>query len=779
MSHGRYCSVPGCTGNAITFHALPKEPNTQRAWLMFINDKIPLSSFDTKISICSNHFTPDSFDNLGQFQAGFATRLYLKRGAVPTILPSLPQTVQGHSSRTRNVDCQCDIKQRSVGTQLSKGTLLSVRSKVTQTPAVTHVSLGDDMDFLLHPPQNFTLKESGDPKRSSSYMLGMQQYTMPRLPTVRNCLMADVIVSVASLLQLFQKCLKCCSNACSVTTETKGFLFHVVQQCWSCGNNRNWASHPPDQPADQPPPDHTPPHQQLPDQPSPGQQLPDPDTLEMTEPVGRAFKDICTEEEITGEEMVQGEEEDEEEEKQKTSMWKRRDSDEECTPNLREVLEVSDEEPGDVDEEEGHGLQIVWCCDCGEEAGARCFKQKHLQLYCCIKCGYRDGDQELVCTDVQQTQHTISPESPTAAEKEGSCDVSQAAELAGSPEANNNNEQTASSDRLEDSNRINCEGVISSASQHATISCIQKSTSNGVNELSSSCSIREQGCMGSSDQRTRNESPEDTSSRDQDSASQVESSNSCHQETSAANEEIRNPLKYAVYFNDPYSLQIHVEQFHGELCPDCGKFLIRRDSRTKHICDHKVKPFSCLVCGKRSINEVGLVHTEDRGLSCQNCYKKFRFQEDKQEREETLKGESLKYRCSECPKRFADRFSRSAHRKTHWKHGRFFCKVCNKGFPEAYSLKRHKVVHTGLKAYRCEVCDLSFNQSAHLKSHMRLHTGERPFKCQDCGQCFTHNVSLKNHIQRHHGPGTEGGREKIGDDGARGTGSVDQKENLP
>ncbi|XP_048117826.1 oocyte zinc finger protein XlCOF7.1-like [Alosa alosa] len=755
------CIIQGCnrTEELLSF---PKDPSTLQQWMVLLDGRLkhPVNSSST---VCSVHFTPDCFTNWQQKQSGVAAILTLKADALPSLF--MDDRSKGYSPRTRNVACQFDIAQRSVGTQLSKGTLLHVRSKAIQTPAVTHISLGDDMDFLLHPPK--TLKESGDPKRSSSYVLGMQQYTVT---TVRKGLMAGVVVNVANLLQLFQKCLKCCSDACSVATERKGLLFHVVQQCWGCGNTRNWASHPPDQPADQPPPNHTP----------PDQQLTDPDTLEMAEePVGRAFKDTCME--ITGEEVAEDEEEeedeekeedeeeeqDEEDEKQQKRKRKRRDSDEEWTPNLTEILEASDEESEGADEEEEHVLQVEWCCDCGEEASARCLKQKHLQLYCCAKCGYRDGDQELDCTDGQQTQRTLSPEAPTAADQESSCDVSQAAERACSPDANSNNKQTASSDRLEDSNSISSEEVITSASQHAITSGIQEATSDGVNELGSSCSVRDQGSVGSSDHGgSRNESPEDTSSRDQDgnTASQVESSNSCHLETSAANEARRNPPKYAVYFNDPYSLQIHMEQLHGgkrELCPDCGKFLIRRDGRTPHVCDHKVKPFSCLTCGKRCINEAGLrlhsqLHTEDRGLSCQYCYEKFRFQEDKQEHEKTHQGESLKYRCSECPKRFADRFRRGAHRKTHWKHGRFFCKVCNKGFPKLIKLQRHEVVHTGLKPFSCEVCDMSFNQRGHLKSHMRLHTGEKPFKCQDCGQCFNHNVSLKNHIQRKHGPGAEG-----------------------
>ena len=90
--YGRNCSVPGCTGNADTFYSLPKEPNTRRAWLMFVYEKIPVK-FDTQLFICSNHFTKDSFEKLGLYKSGFAKLLLLKRGAVPTVCSSQPQVV--------------------------------------------------------------------------------------------------------------------------------------------------------------------------------------------------------------------------------------------------------------------------------------------------------------------------------------------------------------------------------------------------------------------------------------------------------------------------------------------------------------------------------------------------------------------------------------------------------------------------------------------------------------------------------------------------------------
>ncbi|XP_048112186.1 zinc finger protein 84-like isoform X2 [Alosa alosa] len=746
-----HCMVPRCSvrtrkGQKVSFHRLPRDVERCKQWLWAMNHPIYLQHTAMKDlknkMVCSLHFKKEHFE---------LNVLGMKRVALlDTAIPSV---------FTFPNDCE---QRATSGTSSAKGKVSDVRQNLPEaqnaspqetstaeepTTDLRHVlpseptlqqcddSLGEVMDFLSLPAKNTgkPREKSRDTQRESTTVQG------------RNSLIADVVVKLACLIELFEKCLGCCSDACSITTERKGLAFHVVQQCWSCGKTRNWASHPPDH------------------------QPPDPTVSQETPQESEPLPEDVEEEEDEEEDVEEEDEEEEDEKEKRKSKRKRKDSDEEWDPSSEEFMETSSEDSEGVDEGEEHILQVAWCCDCGEEASARCFKQKHLQLYCCVKCGYKVGDQELDCTDDQQTQHTISPEAPTAADQESSCDISQAADHACSPDANSSNNQTASSDRLEDSNSISNQGVINCDELHKTRNGNQGSISKGLISSSSHrvCSDPKQGSVSSSDHRgTRNESPEDTSSRNQggNTASEVESSNSCHQETSAANEERRHPPKYAVYFSDLYSLQTHVEYSHGskrELCPDCGKFIDRHDGRTSHVCDHKVRLFSCLTCGKRCVNEVGLrrhsyMHTEDYVLPCQCCYKKFRFQKDKQEHEETHKGESLKYRCSECPKRFANRSSRNAHRKTHWKHGRFFCNVCNKGFPDPHHLKRHELVHTGVKPYSCKLCNCSFNQPGHLKSHMRLHTGERPFKCQDCGQCFNHNVSLKNHIQRKHGPVAEG-----------------------
>ncbi|XP_062409085.1 zinc finger protein 660-like isoform X2 [Sardina pilchardus] len=631
------CIVKGCdnkqkTYSAVMFHRFPTHHKRRKTWLAALNmDPTTPVVILKNVRVCSEHFTQEDYTSTG---------LRLKDAATPTILKSRTQ----QSGSSPNSGEWSDVQQNLPEVQNAS----PQKTSTVEEPAT---------DFRL------PLQQCDDLVNGMDFLSPLE----PQKSGVRSGLMEDVVVKVACLLELFQNCFGCYSDACSVSTQRKGLAFHVIQQCWSCGNTRNWASHPPDLQ----PPDPTV-SQETPQESEPGSE--DMEEEEEEDEEEEDEKEEEEEEEDAEEEDEEEEEEEHQESEKRRPKRKRKNSDEEWGPSSEEFAETSSEESEGVEGEE-HILQIAWCCDCGEEASARCFKQKHLQLYCCIKCGYRDGDQELVSTD---------------------------------------------------------------------------GNSHGV------FSIREQFSVGSSDKGTRNESPED-------SASQVESSNSCHQKTGAANEK-RNPPKYAVYFSDPHCLQIHLEELHGEkreLCPDCGNFLMRGDGRSKHVCDHKAKLFLCLTCGKRCVNEVGLrihshVHTEDYVLSCQYCYKTFRFLKDKQEHEETHQGENLKYRCPECPKQFADCASRSAHRRTHWEHGRFFCKVCDKGFPKAHHLKRHMAVHTGQKPYRCKMCNYSFNQSGHLKSHMRVHTGEKPFKCQDCGQCFNHNVSLKNHIQHHHTPGPEG-----------------------
>ncbi|XP_035489409.2 zinc finger protein 226 isoform X2 [Scophthalmus maximus] len=191
---------------------------------------------------------------------------------------------------------------------------------------------------------------------------------------------------------------------------------------------------------------------------------------------------------------------------------------------------------------------------------------------------------------------------------------------------------------------------------------------------------------------------------------------------------------------------------HNHLCTECGKFF---SQRWPHTCEHKLKPYSCNICGKRCVSEVALithnrVHNVNWVHRCKYCHATFKTKVDKISHEQIHIPQEEPYKCPDCSETFATNKERQIHLEDHRGPKQLTCHVCGIEFNTSLSIRRHLVVHSGLKPFKCTVCDRGFNQASHLKSHMRLHTGEKPFKCQHCDKSFTHNVSLKSHVQRYH-----------------------------
>ncbi|XP_069013418.1 uncharacterized protein [Embiotoca jacksoni] len=204
---------------------------------------------------------------------------------------------------------------------------------------------------------------------------------------------------------------------------------------------------------------------------------------------------------------------------------------------------------------------------------------------------------------------------------------------------------------------------------------------------------------------------------------------------------------------------------HSQLCADCGTFFTKR---WPHTCEHKIKPYSCNICGKRCVSELALnshgrIHNESYEHRCKYCYATFKTKVDKITHEQTHLIEETPYECPDCSQTFASNKERAIHLEDHRGPKQLKCHICGIEFNRAPYLQRHLAVHTGEKPFKCLVCQRGFSQAGHLKSHMRLHTGERPYKCHDCNKCFNHNVSLKSHAQRYHSSssGPEEKKEKI------------------
>ncbi|KAM4552682.1 uncharacterized protein PAE49_016077 [Odontesthes bonariensis] len=225
---------------------------------------------------------------------------------------------------------------------------------------------------------------------------------------------------------------------------------------------------------------------------------------------------------------------------------------------------------------------------------------------------------------------------------------------------------------------------------------------------------------------------------------------------------------------------------YRQLCTDCGRFF---DRRKPHACEHKIKPYSCNICGKRCVNEIYLgihsrVHDENYEHPCKYCNVTFKTKTDKIAHEQTHLTQKKPYKCPDCSETFAKNGARRIHLRVHRDPEHFQCHFCGIVFPRKIALHRHLFVHTGEKPYKCSVCQRGFKQSNHLKSHMRLHTGEKPYSCQHCDKSFNHNVSLKSHVQRYHTPGSGHERKKQNEreqdsDDAQGNGKKTSADSQP
>ncbi|KAF4088920.1 hypothetical protein AMELA_G00060220 [Ameiurus melas] len=240
----------------------------------------------------------------------------------------------------------------------------------------------------------------------------------------------------------------------------------------------------------------------------------------------------------------------------------------------------------------------------------------------------------------------------------------------------------------------------------------------------------------------------------------------CAECVSGESVEILSLKDYTVHFSDIQSFHLHAMAEHcgtenlyeRKICQGCNKTIrVETDPNKKgHVCEYKIKPFSCDVCHKRFFTEIGQkVHYRrlhgDYQHACKYCLMVFDTKQSKLEHEQSHKEDGLVYTCPDCPEKFQDFITRNKHLNTHRGKKKYICSTCNRKFTRLQSYERHVRIHSGEKPYNCEVCERSFSQDGHLKSHMRLHTGEKPFLCEHCGETFNHNISLKNHRQRQHG----------------------------
>jgi len=98
------------------------------------------------------------------------------------------------------------------------------------------------------------------------------------------------------------------------------------------------------------------------------------------------------------------------------------------------------------------------------------------------------------------------------------------------------------------------------------------------------------------------------------------------------------------------------------------------------------------------------------------------------------------WKCSNCPKVFADKLQFQAH-------------SCAPEGQRQYSYERTMQQGQDIhpenpeKPYKCGVCSKHFTSSVNLSNHMRVHGGEKPFECQNCGKTFVLAAAFNRHMK--------------------------------
>ncbi|XP_052409539.1 uncharacterized protein LOC127955926 isoform X2 [Carassius gibelio] len=254
-----WCAVVGCLNEQSSRHLVPTSEPLKTQWLDFIfKGKVP-PDLPKSVHVCANHFSPDCFINEGQYKAGFAKKLLLKNGSVPTIrVPASPPRETNASeevAKVQHVACQMDTP--PFGTQLSIKTLRPrYRSTGTQTTTLSpDIGVGFSNSLLSStPPKKKPIKRSrseleDDPSRASSSMKEEQPMDSAYDPDVTTessqpaHKTATYIVYEDCLLQLFEQC-PVCQGVTSVRRRRVGTFLAVEQRCPHCDFFKKWSSQP-------------------------------------------------------------------------------------------------------------------------------------------------------------------------------------------------------------------------------------------------------------------------------------------------------------------------------------------------------------------------------------------------------------------------------------------------------------------------------------------------------------------------------------------------------
>ena len=187
--------------------------------------------------------------------------------------------------------------------------------------------------------------------------------------------------------------------------------------------------------------------------------------------------------------------------------------------------------------------------------------------------------------------------------------------------------------------------------------------------------------------------------------------------------------------------------------------------------------FKCLQCEKSYTGKYSLYahlkrHEEENSLRwCTTCDRSFSSPSQLKDHKKTQcldsgipKAEENVFKCLQCEKSFAGKYSLNAHLKRHdeEENSLRWCATCDRSFSSPSQLKDHQKTHT--ETFECPTCHQRFSQKGLLRNHERAHTGQKPFQannemrpypgsqpynCKTCAKSFSSPFDMLVHEKGH------------------------------
>lgn len=187
-------------------------------------------------------------------------------------------------------------------------------------------------------------------------------------------------------------------------------------------------------------------------------------------------------------------------------------------------------------------------------------------------------------------------------------------------------------------------------------------------------------------------------------------------------------------------------------CQECGKKFAFEDTLKRHLNEHQ-KPYRCETCGKSYSMEKWLIvhqrfHNGEKTYKCRKCGSHFETMLEYQRHKSAAHKE---FKCDLCDKQFGTSAKLIYHRRAHTGEKPFQCDQCLRTFRTIKSCRSHMATHMKERRHKCDLCDKSYYDLQDLRDHKLAHTGERPHTCDICGKGFTRQKNLRAHTKTHFG----------------------------